>query len=74
MIRNPIIREDIFLFLLGRFVEIFHALEILPLSVMIVMEINMACQIWFNDALLQFSEIWLFKTGMFQDCCQDMII
>lgn len=56
-----------FCFLLGRFIKIFHALEILPPPVMIVMEINMACQLWFTEA-------WLYKTGMFQDCCQDMII
>lgn len=59
---------------LGRPIEILYALEILPPPVMIVMEINMVCQIWFTDALCEILEIWLYKTGMFQDCCQDMII
>ena len=39
-------------FLLSRFIKILLALEILPPPVMIVMEINIACQIWFTDTLL----------------------
>lgn len=50
---KPSDKVDYFaIFILSRFIEILHALEILLLPVMIVMEINMACQIWFTDALL----------------------